>query len=202
MRFEHVLAIPRAVAPARRPGVRRPGKRLCSLVAAAVLVTPGQLWALEIRAGASLGAMQHGTAGYFGAGPHLGFLVRQSAGTAFSILETLLFLPTSHGLGVNSQVSVGGGYGGERFTVTAGGLLAIYRAFTCGRSNLDSRTRCGTVMGIGPGGFAQMDYFVQERLGFMLRGTIAWQGGDSLLPASELAWSALAGPVLRWGNEK
>lgn len=181
--------------------MRRP-RRVCSLVAVAFLMTPGRSRALEIRAGGSLGAMYHGSAGYLGIGPQLGLLFRPFPGAAFSILDTLLFLPTSHGLGVNNQISVGGGYGGERFTVTLGGMLAVYRAFTCGTSQVDGRTRCGTVVGLGPGGFAQVEVFVKERLGFMLRGTIAWQGGDSLLPASELAWSGLAGPVLRWDTDK
>lgn len=146
--------------------------------------------------------MQHGSAGYFGIGPQLGLLLRPSASSAVSVADTLLFLPTGRGLGVNNQVSVGGGYTGEHFTVSGGGLLAIYSAFTCGTSNVDGRTRCGNVIGFGPGAFVQADVFLRERLGFMLRGAIAWQGGDSLLPASELAWSVLAGPVFRWGGQK
>jgi hypothetical protein len=119
-----------------------------------------------------------------------------------TVIDTMMLLPTSQDLGINNQTSIGGGYHAEAFAITIGGMLAIYRAFSCGTSSFDNRRRCGHVAGFGPGGYAQLNIFLQQKLGFSVRGSIAWQTGDSLVPSHEVAWSVVTGPVLRWDSEK
>lgn len=161
------------------------------LVAASVCV-PASASAAEWSAGVGMGAVQVGTAGYFGGGPQLGLTLGGPSGPVLVVRNLLLLLPAGDSIGVDNQITIGGGFSTDRFMMAAGGLLAIYRIPTCGVR------LCGPVLGIGPGGFAQLDIFVKPPFGFTARGTVAWYGGASLVPSNDLAWSATTGPILRW----
>jgi len=149
---------------------------------------PARASGLEVTAGIEMGV----SGGYFGVGPQIGATISGPAGSVLAFHDTLLLLPAGNTLGVNNQLTIGLGYSTPRLTLTAGGLLGFYRIPMCGRM------LCGMVMGFAPGGFAQLDVFLGRFLGLSARGTIAWHGGESLVPSDELAWSATAGPIMRW----
>ena len=164
------------------------------LLVLALMGAPLRASALEVSAGISLGTAQTGSAGYFGIGPQLGITIGGPSGPVLVLHDTLLLLPVRNALGIDNQIAIGGGYSTKTVTVMVGGLLAIYRIPMCGV------VLCGAVMGFGPGGFAQVSVFPKPEtlLGVSARGTLAWYGGESLVSSDALAWSATAGPVIRW----
>lgn len=162
------------------------------LLLASLFCVPMPASGAEWSAGVGMGAVQVGTAGYFGGGPQLGVTFGGPSGPVLAIRNLLLLLPAGDSIGIDNQITVGGGFSTAHLTMTAGGLLAIYRIPTCGVR------LCGAVLGVGPGGFAQLDIFVKPPFGITARGTLAWYGGASLVPSDDLAWSATTGPILRW----
>lgn len=116
----------------------------------------------------------------------------QDGGPVLTLDDTLMLLPTNKDVGINNQVALGAGYAWERLAVTVGALLAAYRIPACGRA------LCGVVVGVAPGGFAQLNVFLQGIFGISVRGNVAWYAGQSLVLSNELTWSVAAGPLLRW----
>ncbi len=101
------------------------------LVAASVCV-PALASAAEWSAGVGMGAVQVGTAGYFGGGPQLGVSFGGPSGPVLVVRNLLLLLPAGGSIGVDNQITIGGGFSTDRWTMAVGGLLAVYRIPTCG----------------------------------------------------------------------
>lgn len=146
----------------------------------------------QLHLGLSLGATQIGGSGYFSIGPLIGLLLGASPGPVLSFQNALMLLPVGNDVGFRDEATVGAGYRGSHVIVAAGAMLAAYRLPICGDR------LCGVVVGLAPGAFAEVDVFLRRFVGMSARGTVAWSGGQSLVPSDEVAWSLVTGPVVRW----
>jgi hypothetical protein len=131
----------------------------------------------------------------FAVSPHLGMSWRRESGFLFALHDLCSILPPSRklGVGVYNQTSAAIGYASEKFNFSAGASISVYSMDACGVA------LCGPVIGLAPGGHAQVNLYVTERLGVSVRANVDWVGGRSLVLPGGVAAMLVAGPVLRWG---
>src|SRR5262249_62282991 len=110
----------------------------------------------------------------------------------FAMQDMCSMLPpvNKEGVGVYNQTTVSIGYDFEKGHFSVGPSLAVYYMTAC------SVTLCGRVVGVAPGGRAQINYYFAGALGLSLSGSVDWIGGrGSLLPRGGRAVVG-AGPVV------
>ena len=168
--------------------------------ACALLAAPGMAHALEINGGVSLGGILSGITPRLAVSPHASVAWRTGSGWLFAAHEVLSILPAtnSDGVGVHNQTSVTVGYGSEKIDLHLGPALSIYSMPACGLSPGAPRPLCGRVVGVAPGGHAQVDVYVAGPLGLSVSANIGWVGGRSAVLPGNVSGMVLAGPVLRW----
>jgi hypothetical protein len=59
----------------------------------------------------------------------------------------------------------------------------------------------GRVVGVAPGGHAQVDTYFAGPLGVTVSGNMDWIGGRSAVLPGGIAAMLVAGPVLRWSDK-
>jgi len=96
------------------------------------------------------------------------------------------------GVGVYNQSTASVGYDFEKGNFSVGPSLAAYYMTACGV------TLCGRVVGVAPGGRAQINYYFAGALGLSLSGSMDWIGGRSIVLPGGVAAMVVAGPVFRW----
>jgi len=133
----------------------------------------------------------------FAVSPHVGMSWRRESGFLFAFHDLCSILPTTKrlGVGVYNQTSAAIGYASEKFNLSAGPSISVYSMDACGA------TLCGPVVGLAPGGHAQVNVYFAGRLGVSVRANVDWVGGQSLVLPGGVAAMLVAGPVLRWGFE-
>jgi hypothetical protein len=171
----------------------RPSTRTV-LIFLVLLGLPTPASALEISSGISLGGILAGRAPRLAVTPQGGIAWTTTSGFLFAVHEMISILPplNNTGFGVYEQTAVVVGYAAETRNFSIGPSLSIYSMPACGA------TLCGRVVGLAPGGHAQVNVYLYERLGVSVSTTLDWVGGRSLVLPGGLAVMVVAGPVLRW----
>ena len=114
-----------------------------------------------------------------------------AAHDSFSILPAT----NNDGAGIYNQTSVTLGYASENANFSVGPSLSIYSMPACG---IDL---CGRVVGLAPGGHAQVSVYLVGPLGVSVSATVDWVGGNSLVLPGGVAAMVVAGPAIRWSAE-
>ena len=163
-----------------------------------VLGMPIPAGAFELSGGVSLGVFQAGSVPRIAATPHAGISWRRESGFLFAAhdLFNILAPINKAGLGVYNKTSVDIGYASEKVNASAGPSLSIYSMPACGVTYL-----CGRVVGVAPGGHAQVDVYVTGPLGVSMSANVDWIGGSSAVIPGGVAVMVVAGPVLRWRSK-
>ena len=170
----------------------------CAPLGACVLLgLPRPAQAFDINGGVSTGGIMAGGVPRLALSAHVGLGWRTDGGFLFEAEDVLSILPVGSALGVGAynQTSAAIGYAWKDGTVSAGPSLAIYRIPACGR------TLCGRVVGLGPGGQAEVSVYFWGPLGVAIHANMAWIGGKSSVLPGGVAAMVVAGPVLRWRSE-
>jgi hypothetical protein len=109
-------------------------------------------------------------------------------------MDACSILPATRtlGVGVYNQTSAAIGYTSGKIDFSGGPSLSIYSTPACGA------TLCGRVVGLAPGGHAQMNMYLAGTFGVSLRANIDWVGGRSLVLPGGVAAMVTAGPMFRW----
>lgn len=151
--------------------------------------------ALEIHGGVSVGGILIGSEPRLAVTPHASLSWRLMSGLALSVHDQVNILPAANkiGVGVYNHTSVTLGYAWDAGSLSIGPALSIYSVPVC------SASLCGRVVGVGPGGFAQVLVYVSGPLGVSVSANLDWLGGASLVLPDNVAATVLAGPVFRWG---
>jgi hypothetical protein len=130
--------------------------------------------------------------------PHAGISLRRESGVLFAVndLFNVLTPINKDGLGAYNKTSITIGYGWENINVRAGPSVSIYSMPACGPTYL-----CGRVVGVAPGGHAQVEVYFAGPLGVSVSGNMDWIGGRSAVLQGGIAAMLVAGPVLRWSDK-
>lgn len=160
-----------------------------------MLLAPTTVSAFEINGGVSIGGILIGPEPRFAVTPHLGMSWRFGSSVALSVYEHLNLLPAVNrlGTGVYSQSSGMIGYAWDAGNLSIGPTLSVYSMSVC------SAVLCGRVVGVGPGGHAQLNVYFAGSFGVSVSANLDWLGGASPLLPGNVAAMVFAGPVFRWG---
>lgn len=160
----------------------------------ALVVAPNAAQAFEISGGVNVGGILTGTDPRLAVSPHAG-VTWQFGSVALSVRDHLSLLPAVNklGVGVYNQTSLDVGYAWEAGDLSLGPSLSIYSMPAC------SAVLCGRVVGVGPGGHAQMDVYLAGPVGVSVSANLDWIGGASLVLSDSVAAMVVAGPIFRWG---
>ena len=163
---------------------------LCSCV-----LVPTSARALELSGGVSVGGVLIGPDPRLAVTPHASILWGLANGFTFSVHDHLNILPAVDklGIGVYNQTSATFGYAWTSGNLSVGPSLSIYAMPACADG------WCGRVVGVGPGGHAQMNVYFAGPLGVSVSANLGWLGGVSLVLPGSMAAMVIAGPVFRWG---
>jgi hypothetical protein len=156
---------------------------------------PTRVGATEVSGGVSLGGFLAGRVPRLAVSPHVGASWRMKRELIFAVQDQCSVLPPSHeiGVGVYNQTSIAVGYASQNANFSAGPSFSIYSVPACSSSFL-----CGRVVGVAPGGHAQVDVYLTGPLGVSVSGNVDWVGGNSLVLPGGVAVTVVAGPVFRW----
>jgi hypothetical protein len=163
----------------------------------ALLGVPRRADAAEVDGGVGVGGILAGTVPHLAVSPYGDVSWPRSSGFLIALHEMISVVVPSDkdGVGVYEQTSVAVGYAAEKRNFSVGPSLSIYSMPACGAM------LCGRVVGLAPGGHAQVNVFLYGRLGVSVNATLDWVGGRSLVLPGGLAAMVVAGPVLRWSPE-
>jgi hypothetical protein len=180
-------------APERRARRALFGLCACGVLAARVPAAD----AFELSGGVSLGGILAGARPRLAVTPHVGISWRMESGLLFAAHEMLSILPATdpNGPGVHSRTSAVLGYATENAAFTIGPSFSIYSMVACNTALL-----CGRVVGVSPGGHAQVNVYFAGPLGVSISAGVDWIGGISLVIPGSVAATILAGPVFRWSR--
>jgi hypothetical protein len=172
------------------------GRRFLASLCAVMLVSKSAQ-ALEMSGGVGVGGILIGTDPRIAVTPHAGISWRFESGFALSADNLLNILPAvdSLGVGVYNQTSVTIGHAWKKTDLRIGPSLSIYSTPVCARGF------CGRVIGLGPGGHAQVNVYIAEPLGVSVSANLDWVGGSSLALPGGVAAMVMIGPVLRWNSK-
>lgn len=171
----------------------RPCSAVACLCACLLLVVPASARALEVSGGVSVGGILIGADPRLAVSPHAGMLW-QLGSVVLSVQDHVNILAAVNklGVGVYNQTSVSIGYAWKTGDFSIGPSLSIYSMPACA-ANL-----CGRVVGVGPGGHAQISVYFAGPLGVSVSVNVDWIGGASSVLSGSVAAMAVAGPVFRW----
>lgn len=178
----------------------RPARSACSVALATYLLValaaPSPAEALELSGGVSFGALVVGTDPRLAVSPHAGISWRTESGFLFAAHDAVSIVPATNalGVGVYNQTSVGLGYSSESTNFSLGPSLSIYAMPAC------SARWCGRVVGLAPGGHAQVNVYLIGPLGVSVNADVDWVGGRSPILPGGVAAMVLVGPVIRWNG--
>lgn len=160
------------------------------------MATPAE--AFELSGGIGFGGVLAGTVPRLAVSPHAVMSWPTSNGFLFAAHEMIsILMPTSRGgPGVYEQTSAVIGYASEKQDFSLGPSLSLYYMPACGAKI------CGRVGGLAAGGHAQVNAYVFGRLGVSVNASLDWISGRSGVLPGSLAATIVAGPVLRWSQEK
>ena len=189
----------RRCSRSKRPRRIRLGVVLgCIPLGACLLIgLPRPARAFDINGGVSFGGILAGAVPYLAVSPHLGFVWRTDSGLLFEARDIGSIMPMGGvlGIGVYNQTSGAIGYAWEKLAISAGPALSIYRMPACGP------LICGRVIGLAPGGNAEVSYYFAGALGVSIHANVSWLGGRSTILPGGVAGMVMAGPILRWRSE-
>jgi hypothetical protein len=166
------------------------------LLLASAAVRPAE--AFELSGGVSVGGVLIGTLPHIGVSPHASVSWRRDNGLMLTAHDTCSILIPAHGEaapGVYNQTSAALGYAWEKQSFSVGPSLSFYSVSACGA------TLCGRVIGVAPGGRAQVDAYFAGPFGIAVNGSVEWVGGRSRVLPGGAAVMIMAGPMLRWSSE-
>jgi hypothetical protein len=129
------------------------------LCACVLLVVPAPAQAVEISGGVSLGGILIGADPRLAVSPHADMSWRLESGVDFSVHDVFNVLPAVNklGVGVYNQTSIAVGYAWDTANFSVGPSLSIYSIPAC------ANAWCGRVVGLGPGGHAQVSTSASSR---------------------------------------
>ena len=175
-------------------------KRCCTqgtLLISFFVSLPARAEAFEVSGGVGLGGLLAGTAPRFAVSPHLALSWTLSNGFLFGAHEMVNILLPLNGSapGFYEQTSGVVGYAGETWNGSLGPSLSVFYMSACGPAY------CGRVLGLAPGGHAQVNRYLYGRFGVAVNASVDWVGGASHVLPGGVAATLVAGPVLRWMQE-
>ncbi|MBK8252628.1 MAG: hypothetical protein IPK82_08160 [Polyangiaceae bacterium] len=153
--------------------------------------------AAEVSGGVSMSAVLIGAEPRIAITPHLSVLWPLEVNFTLAISDFLNVLPAVNmlGVGVYNQTSIRFGYAVQNLDFQIGPSLSAYSTPACNQGY------CGRVVGIGPGGQAQVDFYFFGPLGVSVSANVDWVGGRSLVLPGGVAAMIRLGPVLRWNSK-
>ncbi|WP_232379768.1 hypothetical protein [Polyangium fumosum] len=159
-----------------------------------LLIVATSAEAYELAGGVSLGGMLVGTLPRFAVSPHAALSWRRESGFSFGVDDLCSILPGTGrlGVGVYNQMSAAFGYAWKDGDVRMGPSFSVYTMPACGA------TLCGRVVGLSPGGHAQVNVYFGGVVGVSVSANVDWVGGRSLVLPGGWAAMLVAGPVFRW----
>lgn len=172
----------------------RPRPAFFCLCVCVIVAVPAPAQALEISGGVSVGGILIGPDPRLAVTPHVSISLGLASGFALSAHDLLNILPAVNklGVGVYNQTSVAIGYAWGAGNVSIGPSLSFYSIPACAAG------LCGRVVGMGPGGHAQMNVYFAGPLGVSVSANLDWINGISLVLPAGVAAMVIAGPVVRW----
>ena len=169
--------------------------QVARVVGLLLVTVPLPAQALELSTGIGVGGVLAGTVPHIGVSPQVRLLWRLDNGVIFTAQGMPSILVPSNQDGVGLYVHTAGtvGYAWEERDFSLGPSLSAYDIVACGVAV------CGRVVGLAPGGHAQVNAYFLGPLGISASVDVDWIGGRSLvLHGSGVATTIVAGPVLRW----
>ena len=175
------------------PSSRAMNRPIFACLSVCVLI-PTTAHAFEVSGGVSVGGILIGTDPRFAVSPHAGISWGLGSSVDLAVHDQLNILPAVNrlGVGIYNQLSVTVGYAWNAGSVSIGPSLSLYSTPACGVS------LCGRVVGVGPGGHAEVNVFFAGPLGASVSANLDWVGGASLALPGGIAAMVTVGPVLRW----
>jgi len=167
------------------------GRTTAFLCAGLLLVIAIPAEAFELKSGISVGGLQVGTEPKLAVSPFVGFLWHTEGGLLIEAHNMFSILPGAH-VGIYDRTAATVGYAWKAKNVSLGPSLSIYSMLVCGL------VICRRVMGVAPGGHAQIDWYLAERVGVSVSGNLDWAGGSSRVLPGGLVVMVTAGPILRF----
>lgn len=174
-------------------------RRLGLLCACVLALAPRSAAAVEISGGVSVGGMLVGISPRLAVSPNAGLSWDIGGSFQLGVHDLFHLLPATDksGVGLNNQTAITLGYAWKTGDFSVGPSLSIYYYTpACGV------VFCGRLFGLSPGGHAQVNAHVTESLGLSVSANVDWVGGISLVFPGAMAAMVVAGPVLRWSEEK
>jgi hypothetical protein len=190
----------RALVPCAADRIRPPAdirRRWGFVVLCAVVLVafPRRAEAYDFSLGFGVGGMLAGVKPHLALSPRGDLWWRTESGLSLGLHDTanVLFPTGNEGPGVFNETSVLLGYATEKVSFGAGPSLSIYLLPAC-----NAGMTCGRALGISPGGHAQASWYIGERFGLTMSGSVGWVGGTSGPLHDGIAAMLVAGPLLRW----
>lgn len=157
---------------------------------AALIPSTTSATAFEFNAGASVGAIQIGTAPQLALSPFAGLRWKTDNGLSIDLHNMFSVIPGTR-VGIYDRSAASLGYAWKTGLVSAGPSLSFYSAPVCGVFI------CSRVLGIAPGAHAQTDWYFADPFGVSLSGNLDWATGGSRVLSSALVVMVTAGPIWR-----
>jgi len=173
------------------PGGAGLGSTAAFLCAGLLLATATPAEAFELKSGISVGGIQVGTEPRLAVSPFAGLLWNTDRGLVIEAHNMFTILPGAH-VGIYDRTAATIGYASKTRNVGLGPSLSIYSMIVCGI------VICQRVVGVAPGGHAQIDWYLTERMGISVSGNLDWAGGSSRVLPGGLVVMVTAGPILRF----
>lgn len=157
-------------------------------------VYPAPARAYELSGGVSVGGIQIGADPRLTVSPFAGLLWHRNKKFILEVHNMFSILPGER-VGDHDRTAAALGYAWETGKASLGPSLSIYWMPVCGV------VICRQVLGIAPGGHAQVDWYFFEYLGLSVGANLDWVGGSSRVLRHGLMGMATAGPVWRFDRE-
>jgi hypothetical protein len=165
---------------------------LSLLCASSLIAAPAPAAALECSGGVSVGGIQVGTEPKLAVSAFVGFLWHREGDFRFEVHNMFSILPGVP-VGIYGRNAATLGYGWKEGSLGFGPSLSIYSMMVCGVAI------CNRVVGVAPGGHAQVDWYLGEHWGASVGANVDWAGGRSRILSDDLIVMVTAGPIWRFG---
>jgi hypothetical protein len=168
------------------------GVVLFAVLPVAAYLSSADARAFELHFGIGAGGILAGANPRLAISPHASIAWNLDSEFAFSAGNMLSVIPPFRGPGgVYDATNASVGYAAKNAKFILGPSLTIYSISACGVRV------CGPVIGIAPGGRAQVDYYLTGSLGVSVTAGVDWIGGSSLVLPGGAAAMVVAGPIFR-----
>lgn len=162
--------------------------------ASALVALPAPAMAFELSGGVSVGGIRIGADPRLAVSPFAGLLWHRNRDFTLEVHDMFSVLPGER-VEAHDRTAVALVYAWNTGKASLGPSLSIYWMPVCGV------VICSQVLGIAPGGHAQVDWCFFESLGLSVGANLDWAGGSSRVLRHGLMAMATAGPVWKFERD-